>query len=275
MKALVLAALGAVMALILTVEPAAAQNANNPIPGVDIIVQKKPGGTAFTVATSGRDGRFETRVPLEPGFDYEIRSACRARRACPPHELTALTVNGQPARRVEDTPGETRGERNGVGIYLIGAVVLGLHEPTSVTISGQVSDVRVAAPRAVAPGLARSPGPAVDPAGTGAGPGAQALSPYAGIDIMFGGGKLSQVVGTTGRDGRFAGRIEVAPGEYEVTAACPPGSACPPFRLTSVRIDGRAVAPDARGRFVVPIRPGVRSVMLEANSALQEVSTTR
>ena len=130
MKSFFLAAFGAAMALLLIVEPAAAQNANNPIPGVDIIVQKKPGGTAFTVATSGRDGRFEVRVPLEPGFDYEVRSACRAREACQPHQLTALTVNEQPARRVDEPPGQTRGDRNGVGIYLIGAVVLGLQEPT-------------------------------------------------------------------------------------------------------------------------------------------------
>jgi len=41
---------------------------NNPIPGVDIIVKKKPGGIAFT-GTTGRDGKFSCK--LEKG-SYEL-----------------------------------------------------------------------------------------------------------------------------------------------------------------------------------------------------------
>jgi hypothetical protein len=152
-----------------------------------------------------------------------------------------------------EAPRETRGDRNGVGIYIIGAVALGLREPTTVVLAGQVTE-----------------GPVAD-----AGPAPQGLSPYAGIDIMFGGSKLTRVVGTTGRDGRFSGRVEIAPDEYEVTAACPPRVACPPFRLTSVRVDGRTISPDARGRFVVVVRPGRPPMLVEANSILQDVSTTR
>ncbi|MBI2260780.1 MAG: carboxypeptidase regulatory-like domain-containing protein [Caulobacterales bacterium] len=138
------APLAAVLALasILLIAPASA-DIGEPIPGIDIVVRKNPGGLAVVAATSGRDGRFSARVQLEPG-EYQVSTACRARTACPAHELSSLTVDGRPARRVEDPPMQTRGDRNGIGIYIIGAIVM--RERPPVVIAGQVATRRIAQP---------------------------------------------------------------------------------------------------------------------------------
>lgn len=70
--------------------PATAQN--EVIPGIDIIVQKKPGGIAMPAGTSGRDGRFSVRVRVERG-QYEVTTACRPRTPCLPHRLVELMVD--------------------------------------------------------------------------------------------------------------------------------------------------------------------------------------
>jgi hypothetical protein len=98
-----------------------------------------------------------------------------------------------------------------------------------------------------------------------------------GIDIVVqklpGGGAL--VVGQTGRDGWFRGPVRVEAGQFQVTSACPPRRMCPAFRLAEVRVDGRTIAPDARGAFVFPVGSSTGQVRLETNNILQEVSTTR
>jgi hypothetical protein len=280
MKAHTAPLIAAVLALATLAVPVTAQTSNNPIPGIDVVVKKKPAGSALVAATSGRDGRFSARVRFDPGADYEISLPCGTRTACP--RLASLTVNGRSVQPVNDPPTRRSDDRNGYGIYIIGAVVLGLREPTTVVLAGQVTEGPGAGPREADPriGDPRGTGPRADigvPEGpvTEAGPTPQGLSPYAGIDIMFGSSKLTRVVGTSGRDGRFSGRVEIAPDEYEVTAACPPRVACPPFRLTSVRVDGRTISPDPRGRFVFTVRPGTPSVLVEANTAMGEISTTR
>ncbi len=84
----------AALSVCLAVVPAGTQNANNPIPGVDIIVQKKPGGTALVAGATGRDGRFSARVRVEPS-EYEVSGACRTRRTCPPFRLTSVRIDGR------------------------------------------------------------------------------------------------------------------------------------------------------------------------------------
>ena len=69
-----------------------------PIPGVDIIVKKKPGGSIAVVATTDREGRFSGRF-AEPG-DYTISFACRAKAPCPRFAAT-LAANGQPLKSSE------------------------------------------------------------------------------------------------------------------------------------------------------------------------------
>lgn len=129
------------LGMALLTAPATAQTLS-PYAGIDIMFAGR--GSSTLVATTGRDGRFSARVRLEPGSDYEVSTACRARTACPSHQLIALTVNGRTVRPVNDTPQRTGGERNGIGIYIIGAVVLGLREPTTVVIAGQVAEAPVA-----------------------------------------------------------------------------------------------------------------------------------
>jgi len=105
---------------------------------IDVTVKRQSTGRSIVVATTDRDGRFSARVPLEPGSDYEVATACRTRTACPAHQLVSLTVNGRTVRPVNDPPTQRLGGR-GIGIYIIGAVVLGLREPTTVVIAGQVT----------------------------------------------------------------------------------------------------------------------------------------
>lgn len=67
----------------------AAMAAINPIPGVDIIVKKNPGGHVIVTATSDRSGHFTARV-TEPG-EYTVTTACRQPSACRAH---TLSING-------------------------------------------------------------------------------------------------------------------------------------------------------------------------------------
>ena len=84
--------------LLIPATPAGAQNQIEPIPGVDIIVKKKPGGGIVVVATTDREGRFSGRF-AEPG-DYTISFACRAKAPCPRFAAT-LAANGQPLKSSE------------------------------------------------------------------------------------------------------------------------------------------------------------------------------
>ena len=67
-----------------------------PIPGVDIIVRKKPGGIIATVVSDER-GRFSV-VVLEPGR-YTVSTSCPAKRprTCPPHRVS-INVSDKPLR---------------------------------------------------------------------------------------------------------------------------------------------------------------------------------
>lgn len=77
---------------------------------------------------------------------------------------------------------------------------------------------------------------------------------------------------TTDRDGRVSGPVRVEAGAYQVTVVCPPRVAC---RLASVSLNGRALNPDARGRFAFPVAAGVRTVRLEARVVTGEPSIDR
>jgi hypothetical protein len=68
--------------------------ANNPIPGVDIIVEKKPPPSALVIGSVGPDGGFSIQAKLAPG-NYVVRTACSPRVRCPAHRLTSLSVNGR------------------------------------------------------------------------------------------------------------------------------------------------------------------------------------
>lgn len=102
-------------------------------------------------------------------------------------------------------------------------------------------------------------------------------TPIPGINVTVqkqpGGNAL--VVGQSGRDGWFRGGVRVEAGEYQVTAACPPGRMCPAFRLAEVRVDGRTITPNARGEIVFPVGSSIGQVRLEASTLRQEVSTPR
>lgn len=82
--------------LLIPATPAIANN--NPIPGVDIIVKKKPGGVAIVANTTDKSGQFTARVG-EPG-DYTISFACRAKAPCPRFAAT-LAANGKSLKSSE------------------------------------------------------------------------------------------------------------------------------------------------------------------------------
>lgn len=89
------AAAAAALGVLLLSAPAMAQGrTNNPIPGIDIIVQKDPGGSALVVGQSGPDGWFRGPVRVEAG-EYEIRATCAPRRQCPAFRLTSVRINGR------------------------------------------------------------------------------------------------------------------------------------------------------------------------------------
>ncbi len=100
--------------------------------------------------------------------------------------------------------------------------------------------------------------------------------PVPGIDIVVQAQPSDAlVVGQSGRDGWFRGPVRVEAGEYQVGAACPPRRQCPAFRLTSLRVDGRMIAPNARGQFVFPVGSSVGQVRVEARVLAQSRSTPR
>ena len=76
-------ALAVAMALALPGTASLAQSAANDIPGINIIVQKKPGGIAMPLRIDP-SGRITGQIK-EPG-DYTVSTVCRA--ACPPHRIT-------------------------------------------------------------------------------------------------------------------------------------------------------------------------------------------
>lgn len=91
-RALILSAAG--IGLSLLVAPVAAQTIGTPIPGIDIIVKKNPGGVAVVVGQSGRDGRFSGSVRVESG-SYQIEAACPARQTCRAYRLTEVLISGR------------------------------------------------------------------------------------------------------------------------------------------------------------------------------------
>ena len=70
----------ALAALALSFSMTAAMAASDPIPGVDIIVRKNPGGLAVVVATTDAKGKFSARI-AEPG-NYTLSTACHPKTAC-------------------------------------------------------------------------------------------------------------------------------------------------------------------------------------------------
>lgn len=72
--------------------PALAQN--NPIPNIDILLQKPPGGSALAVGETGRDGWFRDPIPVEAG-EYQVAAACPPRRQCPAFRIAEVLVNGR------------------------------------------------------------------------------------------------------------------------------------------------------------------------------------
>ena len=84
----------AALGLILFTAPAMAQTAANPIPDVNIIVKKDPGGSALVVGQSGRDGWVSSRVRVERG-EYQVSAACPPRRQCPAFRLASVSIDGR------------------------------------------------------------------------------------------------------------------------------------------------------------------------------------
>ncbi|MES2002274.1 MAG: carboxypeptidase-like regulatory domain-containing protein [Pseudomonadota bacterium] len=89
-------AMTAASLLLIPTTPLAASE--TPIPGVDIIVKKKPGGVAIVANTTDKSGQFTARF-AEPG-DYTISFACRAKTPCPRFAAT-IAANGQPLKSSE------------------------------------------------------------------------------------------------------------------------------------------------------------------------------
>lgn len=92
------------IALALTLIPAAAFAGSEPIPGIDIIVRKNcdppcPPGLA---ANTDARGAFTVRF-AEPGR-YNVSSDCRSRRAprpCPARTLTVRATGAEPRRAAD------------------------------------------------------------------------------------------------------------------------------------------------------------------------------
>ena len=83
----------ALAALALSFSVTAAMATNDPIPGVDIIVKKNPGGLAVVVATTDAKGKFSARVAA-PG-NYTLSTACHPKAVCPAYAGTyTITFTG-------------------------------------------------------------------------------------------------------------------------------------------------------------------------------------
>ena len=114
---------------------------------------------------------------------------------------------------------------------------------------------------------AGSTGPVNGIGGTGGG--RYSFIPAAGSRVALRGnsGAAPLQIGTTNREGRVSATLRAEPGAYEVTVACPARAPC---RLASVAIDGRNLAADANGRFVLTVQTGTSSLRISA-----DVSTLR
>lgn len=82
------------LGLLLLTTPAVAQTSTTPIPGINVTVQKQPGGNALVVGQSARDGWFRGAVRVEAG-EYQVTSACPPRRMCPAFRLAEVRVDGR------------------------------------------------------------------------------------------------------------------------------------------------------------------------------------
>lgn len=106
-------------------------NAGEPIPGVDIELGKNPDGTTVVVATTGREGRFSSRVRVEPG-EYAVTTVRAPRRPCPANRQLTLDVDGRAVRP----------DSHGRYLFPVGAGM------GTVMISGRLETLdRVSAPR--------------------------------------------------------------------------------------------------------------------------------
>jgi hypothetical protein len=82
------------LGLLLLAGPVLAQSQNNPIPGIDVVVRKQPGGGALVVGQSGRDGWFRGPVRVEAG-EYQVTAACPPRRMCRAFRLAEVRIDGR------------------------------------------------------------------------------------------------------------------------------------------------------------------------------------
>ena len=68
--------------LLLLATAALAQVQNNPIPSIDVVIQKKPAGHAVVGGQTGRDGLVRGPIRVETG-EYEVSAVCPPRGTCP------------------------------------------------------------------------------------------------------------------------------------------------------------------------------------------------
>lgn len=71
--------------------PASAQNSNAPIPGIDVVVQKQPGGGKMVIPLDA-GGQALRRLTLGAGV-WRIETACRGGGACSLPGFTGVRVN--------------------------------------------------------------------------------------------------------------------------------------------------------------------------------------
>jgi hypothetical protein len=125
-----LALLTAVVAMPLLMSTAA-MAASDPIPGVDIIVHKNPGGTVVVIGhVSKKSGRFSVQVK-EPG-QYTISTACK-QSACSPYKVSINRIRAVPEGGAADASSVPL--KHGTG----GNFTVGNNAP--VVLSGQIQSV--------------------------------------------------------------------------------------------------------------------------------------
>lgn len=84
----------AALGLVLATAPALSQSQGGPIPDIDVLVERLPGGNAVVVGQTGRDGWVRGRVRVN-GDEYEASAACPPRRTCPAFRLAFVSVDGR------------------------------------------------------------------------------------------------------------------------------------------------------------------------------------
>jgi len=84
----------------------------------------------------------------------------------------------------------------------------------------------------------------------------QQQDPRAGISVVVQrmSSGATRVVGQSGRDGAFNGRVRVETGDYKFTAVCPPRRTCSDLRLSGLTVDGQPIVANARGELVFSSR---------------------